>query len=183
MARRAILYSRVSLGNGEQDSRMQDDALEAFANARGWYVAARLTDEAGSTNHRKRKAWQEALRMAEAGEADVIAVWRLDRGFRSLRDMLDTTDALKKAGVALVSVQEPWLDTRAESASGELVLNIMASVAQFERRLLKERTAAAMARVKKYGTKTGRPVGWPRGRSRKGQGVGRKRGVPEEARG
>ena len=157
---RAILYSRVSLGNGEQDPTMQRDALRAYAARQGWEVVAELEDEAGSTNHRKRVAWQRALRMIEAGEADVLAVWRLDRGFRSMLDLADTVKILQAHNAALASVSEN-LDTT--TAAGEALFWMLGVFAQFERRVLSERTRAAMARVRKYGSASGKPIGRPIG--------------------
>ena len=106
---------------------------------------------------------------------DVLAVWRLDRAFRSMLDAAQTLEVLRKHGVRLVSVTEGF-DT--ETIMGNAMYGMLAVFAEMERRVLIERTKAGMVAARARGAR----IGWPRGRSRKGQGVGRKRGVPEEAR-
>lgn len=157
---RAILYSRVSLGNGEQDPEKQAVALREHAERQGWQVVADLTDEASSVAYRKRTAWKKALAMIEAGKADVLAVWRLDRGFRSMVELARTVEVLKAHGAHLASVTEN-LDTT--TPAGEAMFWMLGVFAQFERAAIRERTKAAMAHVKRYGSKSGRPIGRPVG--------------------
>jgi DNA invertase Pin-like site-specific DNA recombinase len=68
--------------------------------------------------------------------------------------------ALDRAGVQLVSVREPWLDTGGPVR--DLLLAIFSWVAEQERRRLAERTKAGLARVREHGSRSGRPVGRPR---------------------
>jgi hypothetical protein len=68
-----------------------------------------------------------------------------------------TLDQLRRWGVGLRSYSEPWLDTSGTSPSGELMFNILASFAQFERALIAERVRAGMAGAKGQGKHVGRP--------------------------
>src|SRR5262249_21689565 len=81
--------------------------------------------------------------------------WKLDRAFRSVAHASSTLEQLKRWGVGLRSYTEPWADTT--SAQGELVFNLLATFAQFERSLIAERVKAGMARAKKQGRHVGRP--------------------------
>lgn len=68
-----------------------------------------------------------------------------------------TVEQLRQWKVVLRSYSEPWLDTSGTSPVGDLMLNILASFAQFERALIAERVRAGMARAKKQGKHVGRP--------------------------
>src|SRR6266436_4281360 len=85
---------------------------------------------------------------------DTLAVVRLDRLGRSLRELLDVVETLKKRGVALLSLEEK-IDT--SSAAGELVFHVFGAIAQFERRLIAERTRDGMANARAKGSRPGRP--------------------------
>ena len=73
---------------------------------------------------------------------------KLDRLTRSVRDLGNVTDAFKRARVGFTSIQES-VDTA--SASGELFFNLVASVSQWERRAIGERTLSAMAYLRAQG--------------------------------
>ena len=66
-------------------------------------------------------------------QLDMILVWKLDRAFRSVAHMAQTVEQFRRWGVGLRSYSEPWLDTSGTSPVADLMLNIMASFAQFER--------------------------------------------------
>src|SRR5271163_1599372 len=85
---------------------------------------------------------------------DTLAVVRLDRLGRSLRELLDVVETLKKRGVALLSLEEK-IDT--SSAAGELVFHVFGAIAQFERRLIAERTRDGMNVARAKGRNPGRP--------------------------
>jgi DNA invertase Pin-like site-specific DNA recombinase len=86
---------------------------------------------------------------------NTLAVVRLDRLGRSLRDLLDVVETLKKRGGALLSLEEK-IDT--SSAAGELVFHVFGAIAQFERRLIAERTRDGMNAARAKGKKPGRPA-------------------------
>jgi DNA invertase Pin-like site-specific DNA recombinase len=80
-------------------------------------------------------------------------VWRLDRFGRSLLHLLNTIKMLGDRGVAFKSLNDP-IDT--SNASGRLVFHVLASLAEFERALLVERTQAGLEAAKRRGAKLGR---------------------------
>ena len=93
-----------------------------------------------------------AMKALRAG--DTLVVWRLDRLGRSLPDLIATINELAQRGVAFESVTEA-IDTT--TAAGKLVFNIFASLAEFERHLISERTRAGLAAGRARGRMGGRP--------------------------
>ena len=84
----------------------------------------------------------------------MLVVWRLDRLGRSMRHLITVVEDLR-ARHRSRSLSEGAIDTT--SASGELIFNIFSSLAQFERRLIQERTRAGLAAARARGRKGGRP--------------------------
>jgi len=123
--------------------------------AQGWQVAGEFVDKASATDLRGRVAWRRLLDAASKRKVDAVLVWKLDRAFRSVLDASTTLQDLRRWGVGLRSYTEPWADTT--SAQGELVFNLLATFAQFERSLIAERVRTGMARAKKEGKHVGRP--------------------------
>ena len=85
---------------------------------------------------------------------DTLVVWRLDRLGRSLKDLIEWMNYLESEGIALKSLQES-IDT--STATGKLVFHIFASMAEFERNLIQERTMAGLTAARSRGSKGGRP--------------------------
>lgn len=142
-------YVRVSKADGSQSLDLQRDALiEAGVEPDAIYddhASGKLDDRPGLA------ACLKALR-----RGDVLVVWRLDRLGRSLAHLVETVDGLAARGVGLriLSGHGAQLDTT--SASGRLVFNIFATLAEFERELTHERTMAGLAAARARGRKGGR---------------------------
>jgi DNA invertase Pin-like site-specific DNA recombinase len=98
---------------------------------------------------------QLRLALAQLGKGDVLTVTRLDRLARSTRDLLNTLDAINKAGAGFRSLGDAWADTT--SAHGRLMLTILGGLAEFERELIHARTSEGRERAKAQGVKMGRP--------------------------
>ena len=152
------IYARVSTADKDQDPETQLLPLREFCRAQGWIAAGEYVDHASATDLRGRTAWRRLLEDAARRKVDVILVWKLDRAFRSVAHMATTVEQLRRWGVGLRSYSEPWLDTSGTSPVGDLMLNILASFAQFERALIAERVKAGMARARKQGKHVGRPA-------------------------
>ena len=137
-------YARVS--TGDQDLAGQVMRLKAAG-------AVRTFEDVISGRTFDRPGLKALLDFARAGDA--LMVVRLDRLGRSLRELLEIVEQLKERGVALVSLEEK-IDTA--SAAGELVFHVFGAIAQFERRLIAERTRDGVAAARAEGRKPGRPA-------------------------
>ncbi|WP_426261806.1 recombinase family protein [Sphingomonas sp. DC1100-1] len=140
---RRIGYARVS--TADQDLAPQLDVLRAKG-------CEPIYSEHASGKHADRPELAQAMKALRAG--DTLVVWRLDRLGRSLPDLIATVNELADRGVAFESVTEA-IDTT--TASGKLVFNIFASLADFERHLIGERTRAGLAAGRARGRMGGRP--------------------------
>lgn len=155
--RRIGLYARVSTADKDQMPETQLLPLREFCQASGFEIAGEYIDHASATDLRGRRAWRMLLDLAARRKLDAIVVWKLDRAFRSVAHMAQTVEQLRRWGVGLRSYSEPWLDTSGTSPVADLMLNILASFAQFERALIAERVRAGMVRAKRQGIHVGRP--------------------------
>jgi len=92
--------------------------------------------------------------LGQLREADTLIVWRLDRLGRSVRHLIDLVDQLRQRKIGFKSICDGAIDTT--TASGELIFNVFASLAQFERRLIQERTKAGLESARARGRLGGR---------------------------
>jgi Resolvase, N terminal domain len=95
-----------------------------------------------------------ARAIAALGPGDTLIVTRLDRLARSTRDLLNTLDAIAKAGAGFRSIADAWADTT--TAHGRLMLTVLGGLAEFERELIRARTDEGRKRAKVRGVRFGR---------------------------
>lgn len=145
-AGRLVGYARVS--TLEQDLQLQIDALRDAGIDR----SLMFTDKASGANS-ERPGLERCL--AELHYGDTLVVWRLDRLGRSMIHLVETISELRERGVGFQSLSDGVIDTT--SPSGELVFMIFSALAQFERRLIQERTNAGLAAARARGRFGGRP--------------------------
>jgi len=138
-----IGYARVS--TIDQNPNAQRDALKLSG-------CEKIITEKISGVSAKRPKLEKLLRSLNT--SDVLTVWRLDRVGRSLPHLLEVVANLKARGVGFQSLNET-IDTT--TANGELIFHLFASMAQFERSLIVERTQAGLVAAKKRGVRLGRP--------------------------
>jgi DNA invertase Pin-like site-specific DNA recombinase len=158
-----VAYTRVSTDD-QADSgagiAAQDTAIREFVQYRHWPVVAAFTDTAsGAKAFSSRDGGAQALALLDSGQADALVCARLDRLSRNLHDLTATLAHAKAHGWAVV-----LLDVQVDTTTlcGELMVNLLGAVAQFERGRISENTRNAM-RAKKG---TLRPDGskWRAGR-------------------
>ena len=140
-----IGYARVS--TADQNLDLQKDAL----NAGG---CGQLFTDTASGAKSERPGLSQALK--ECREGDTLVVWKLDRLGRSLAHLVETVRELNARGVGFKSLQEN-IDTT--TSGGKLIFHIFASLAEFERDLIRERTNAGLSAARARGRKGGRPKG------------------------
>ena len=147
---KALAYIRVS--TREQDEDIQRRAIEEFAGSRGitivkWYVDK---GEPGAKPFKDRPSARRLLEEVEELKPDLIVGWALDRFGRTMLDTLNTIIELENKGFKVVTVKEEWLQTLDENIR-KLILSILAWVAEFERRRIRERQLEAWAQGKQKG--------------------------------
>ena len=157
---KVIGYLRVSTaeqGLSGAGLEAQRAAIAVEAERRGWDV--RWIEDAGfSAKTLDRPGIIEALDCLERGEAEALVAAKLDRLSRSLLDFAGLMDRSQKKGWGLVALD---LGVDTSTPSGEMMANVLASFAQFERRLIGQRTKDALAIKKAEGVRLGRPSQLP----------------------
>lgn len=153
---KAVGYIRVS-SDRQADHGISLDAqrtkLEAYAALYELTLVEIIVDAGVSAKTLERPGLQRALSMLRKGEATALLVAKLDRLTRSVKNLGTLVeDYFSSDTITLLSVADA-IDTR--TAAGRLVLNVLGSVAQWERETISERTSEAMAYVKSQGHKTG----------------------------
>ena len=136
-------YARVS--TQEQDPSLQLDALKGAG-------CEKLFVEKASGAQRDRPQLMAALEYMREG--DTLVVWKLDRLARSLKQLIETVEALEGRGVGFRSLTES-IDTT--TTGGRLVFHIFAALAEFERSIIQERTRAGLDAARARGRRGGRP--------------------------
>ena len=151
-------YIRVSTAE-QADSgaglEAQRAAIEAEALRRGWTLL-RTFEDAGASGKSMtgRPGLQEALQAVERGDAQALVVAKLDRLSRSLLDFASLMERGRKRGWSLVALD---LGVDTSTPSGEMMASVLATFAQFERRLIGQRTRDALAVKRAQGVQLGRP--------------------------
>lgn len=157
----AVGYVRVSTEEQAASGlglAAQKAAILAEAERRGWTVVKVIEDAGYSGKDLKRPGIVEALHALRDHEAGTLVVAKLDRLSRSMLDFAGILDRATREHWAVVALD---LGVDTTTPSGEMMANVLATFAQFERRLISERTKVALEQVKLHGTKSGRPLGRP----------------------
>jgi len=141
--KKRIGYARVS--TADQDHKMQIAELKAAG-------CKKVYSDKISGVKSVRPGLDECLDKLKKG--DTLVVWRLDRMGRSMQHLVSVVTELKDKGIGFKSLKDGAIDTT--TASGELVFNIFAALAQFERELIKERTQAGLKAARARGKLGGR---------------------------
>lgn len=132
---------------------MQLHDLQEFAKARGWLVHKVYEDYASGTTA-NRKSLREMLQDAKQRRFDVLVVWKLDRLFRSLRDMVGTLHDFGELGIEFVALKDQ-IDLT--TASGRLMTHMLSAFAEFEASLIRSRVVAGLDAARRRGQRLGRP--------------------------
>jgi DNA invertase Pin-like site-specific DNA recombinase len=142
---RMVGYARVS--TSDQDVSWQWEALQ-----RAGCPEPQIFCNTASGAHAARPGLEACLRALAPG--DLLVVWRLDRLGRSMAHLVTLIEGLLQRQVGFRSLSDGAIDTT--TASGELVFHIFSALAQFERRLIQERTRAGLAAARARGRRGGR---------------------------
>ncbi|MGO9575571.1 MAG: recombinase family protein [Terriglobales bacterium] len=166
------IYCRVSTDKQENGNQLIQ--LRDFCAKQGWQIVHEYVDTVSGSGKLKRPQFEKMMLAASQKQFDLLLFWRLDRLSREgVRMTLTYLERLDGWGVAWRSYQEPYLDSC--GAMKDVVLSIMACMAQQERIAISERTKAGLARAVKAGKTLGRPevqVDIQRARKMQREGMG-----------
>ncbi|MBD3631295.1 recombinase family protein [Cyclobacterium sp.] len=140
-----IGYARVST---------QDQKLELQLDDLKKYGCETIFKEKMSGKNKTRPQLTKMIDQFRKG--DVVVVWKLDRLGRSLKDLIELVSSFREKGVEFVSLKD-GIDTG--TATGRFTFNIFASLVEFEREIIRERTMAGLEAARARGRKGGRPPG------------------------
>ena len=143
-------YIRVSTEDQAREGvslAAQRAKIDAYALVKDWRVVEVIQDDM-TAKHLRRRGVQRLLALVARRQVGAVIVYKLDRLTRSVKDLNSLVELFDKKEVALVSLQES-LDTT--TASGRLMMNLLASVSQWEREVIGERTRDAMQHLKAQG--------------------------------
>ena len=160
---RCAIYTRKSTEHGLElefnSLDAQREACEAYIKSQasqGWVeISKRYDDPAYSGGNMDRPALQKLLKDIEAGQVDVVVVYKIDRLTRSLADFAKLVEVFDAKSVSFVAVTQQFNTT---TSMGRLTLNVLLSFAQFERELASERVRDKVAASRKKGKWTGGSV-------------------------
>jgi len=151
---RIALYARVSTRDKDQNPETQLLRLRQFVSQHpDWQVVQTYVDQASANDLLRRTAWKHLQDDAARHRFDAVLVFKLDRAFRSVKHMHDTLAVWEPLNIGFLSAQEGFDTT---TALGRLLLNLLASLAEFELELIRERVTAGMERAKAQGKPIGR---------------------------
>lgn len=142
---KAVGYIRVSTEEQTREGVSLDNQrkrIEAFCIAKDWELSHVYADEGKTGSNLNREGVQELMSDCKKSRFDVVVIYKLDRLTRSVKDLGFLIDLFDKSGIAFSSVSDNFDTT---TANGKLVLNILGSVAQWERDIISERTRDALA--------------------------------------
>jgi DNA invertase Pin-like site-specific DNA recombinase len=148
---RAALYARVSTMGQTAENQLL--ALRSFTAARGW-TAAEFVDHGVSGAKEKRPVLEALLAEARARRVDVLVCVKLDRLARSVHHLVAMVREFEALGIDLV-VLDQAIDTT--TPAGRLLFHVLASIAEFERDLIRDRVMAGLRRARAQGIRIGRP--------------------------
>ncbi len=138
---RAAIYARVSTHN-RQNPEMQLAELREYCARRGWEIVGEYVDAGVSGARERRPELDRMLAVCKRRQVDAVVVYRYDRFARSLRQLVNALCEFDELGIQFISLHE-GVDT--STANGRLVFGIFASIAEFERELIRERVRSGIA--------------------------------------
>lgn len=151
---RVAIYGRVSTTNHGQDVTMQTGEMGEFCLRRGWQVVDEYLDRGISGSKDRRPELDRLMADARRRRFDVVLVYRYDRFARSLRYLVNALEEFRALGIEFVSIHE-GVDTT--TPNGRLIFGIFASIAEFERELIRDRVKSGLRNARAKGKTLGRP--------------------------
>src|ERR1051326_5988353 len=134
---------------------MQLNEVRAYCERRQWVVAGEYVDTGISGSKEDRPGLGRPLTDCRRRAIDAVVVYRYDRFARSVRQLVNALEEFRSLGIDFVSLHE-GVDT--STPNGRLVFGIFATIAEFERELIRDRVRSGLAAAKARGKRLGRPA-------------------------
>ena len=144
-------YARVSTEHQELDVQFAE--IRQYVTLRGWTLVATYAEVASGAKG-TRPEFRRLLADAARRKFAAVIVQRFDRAARSVKQLVETLDHLRRCRVAFVSIKE---DVDTSTPAGELIFHVMAAIGQFERALIGDRIRSGLQRARALGKVVGRP--------------------------
>jgi DNA invertase Pin-like site-specific DNA recombinase len=153
-ATRVALYARVSTLNHGQDPEMQLRELRDYCQRRGFEITEEYVDKGIRGSCDSRPALDKLMLACRRRLVDAVVVYRYDRFARSLRSLVNALEEFRSLDMDFISIHE-GVDT--STPNGRLIFGIFASIAEFERELIRDRVRSGLAAAEAKGKRIGRP--------------------------
>lgn len=152
--KRIAIYARVSTNQQTCENQLKE--LRAVADRAGYQIVSEFVDEgiSGAKGRQNRPALDRMLKECTRRRFDLVMCWDISRLGRSVQNLIEIMNELQSLKVDLFFLQQ-GMDT--STASGRMIYGVFASLAAYERELIRERVLAGQARAKAAGVKFGRP--------------------------
>lgn len=159
MPKRVAVYVRVSTDGQTVQNQLAE--LRQVADRHGWVIVRTYADEgiSGTKGREGRPEFDKLFKAIARREVDMVVAWSVDRLGRSLRDLVIFLCDLQAKGVDLFLLQQ-GLDT--STPSGRAMFQMLGVFSEFEAAMIRGRVRCGIARARKTGTKSGKPIGRPR---------------------
>lgn len=158
MNKTIAIYVRVStegIKNGHvQDTASQRNDIETYLKNRGVTDFVVYEDKGYSGTKANRPALKQMMQDCRSGKVSMVVCYKLDRLFRSLKNLMDTVNEFVSLNVEFVAVKD---NIDLSSATGRLLFQIIGSFAEFEAACIRERVISGIANAKSKGIQLGRP--------------------------
>src|SRR5579872_6928389 len=151
---KAAIYARVSTSHHGQDPSVQTRELREYCERRGLVIVGEYVDTGISGAKERRPQLDRIMTDCRQRRFDAVLVYRYDRFARSLRHLVNALEEFRALGIEFISLHE-GVDT--STPNGRLIFGIFASIAEFERELIRDRVKSGIAAARSKGKKLGRP--------------------------
>jgi len=146
------IYTRVS--THEQSTELQLREIRQYVVSRAWTEITIYEELGKSGTNANRQKLKELMRDARERKLDVVICWKLDRLFRSLKDLVTALNEFTELGVDFISLRD---NIDMTTSAGRLMTHMLGAFAEFEASLIRERVCAGIANAKANGKTLGRP--------------------------
>jgi DNA invertase Pin-like site-specific DNA recombinase len=150
--KKIAIYLRVS--TSDQSTDLQRREIIEFCNSRGWEEQYSIFEDKLSGTNGNRPELKAMLKQVREGKFNIVVCWKLDRLFRSLKDIVTLLHEFEEINVEFISIKDHFDLT---TAAGRMLMHVISAFAEFEASLIRERVKAGIANAREAGVILGRP--------------------------